>query len=83
MHALTGPCFAQYSAIIQAAISGMGVALVPRLLILEELSEGLLVSSGEAVTIGQGHYLCYRPDRLATPAFAAFREWIRSECLKS
>jgi DNA-binding transcriptional LysR family regulator len=31
------------------------------------------------VSVNQGHYLCYRPDRLDLPAFAAFREWLLDE----
>lgn len=33
--------------------------------------------------VDQGHYLCYRPDRLDLPAFAAFREWILGEGAQS
>ena len=77
---LAGPRFAQYSALIQAALNGLGIGLVPRLLVQEELAEGsLLIPCGTPVSLDQGHYLCYRPDRLELPAFAAFREWIMNE----
>lgn len=33
--------------------------------------------------MNQGHYLCYRPDRLDLPAFAAFRAWLLDEGQKS
>lgn len=80
---LAGPRFAQYSAAIQAAISGLGIALAPRVLVLDELAQGLLVSHcGEPVIVDQGHYLCCRPDRQETAAFSAFRSWIRAECAK-
>lgn len=72
-----GPRFAQYSAVIQAAVSGLGVGLVPRILVLEKLAEKSVVSPcGHAVTVDQGHYLCFKSDRVDVPVLAAFRSWI-------
>ena len=77
---LAGPRFAQYSAQIQAALNGLGVGLVPALLVQQEFSDGSLLSPcGSAIRVDQGHYLCYRADRLDLPAFAAFREWLLRE----
>lgn len=79
-----GPRFAQYSALIQAARSGLGLALVPRILVEDELAEGTLcIPCGEPVVVEQGHYLCYRPDRMHLPAFAAFRAWLLDEAARS
>jgi DNA-binding transcriptional LysR family regulator len=76
---LSGPRFAQYSSLIQAACSGLGVGLVPRLLVEDELaSDTLRIPCGETIKIDQGHYLCYREERLEQPAFMAFRSWILS-----
>ncbi len=84
VHTVAGPRFAQYAALIQAAIKGLGIGLVPRVLVQEELAEGALVSPcGTPVAIDQGHYLCYHPARLKLPAFAAFREWVLAEGGKS
>jgi DNA-binding transcriptional LysR family regulator len=81
---LAGPRFAQYSALIQAALNGLGIGLVPELLVQNEVAEGLLVSPcGSPVHVDQGHYLCYRPDRLDQAAFAAFRAWILEEGARS
>ena len=72
-----GPRFAQYSAIIQAALSSLGVALVPMVLVQEELASGSLVRPcGDPVAVGQGHYLCYRAESLALPRVATFRAWV-------
>jgi LysR family transcriptional regulator, glycine cleavage system transcriptional activator len=76
---LSGPRFAQYSAIIQAAISGLGVALVPKILVEEELSRGVLVQFGKLVELEHGHYLCFDSARLERPVFAAFRSWILAQ----
>jgi LysR family glycine cleavage system transcriptional activator len=76
----SGPRFAQYSAVIQAVISGLGVGLVPRILVLEELADAsVLVPCGEAITVDQGHYLCFKAERADVPVLAAFRSWILGE----
>ena len=80
LHVHSGPRFAQYSAVIQAAISGLGVALVPRVLVEEELERGsLLCPFDQTLVVGQGHFLCYRPDRAASPLLVAFKGWILAQ----
>jgi LysR family transcriptional regulator, glycine cleavage system transcriptional activator len=77
---LAGPRFAQYSALIQAALSGLGIGLVPKILVLEELRLGSLsMPIGQSVNVDQGHYLCFRSESLNSPAFSAFRSWILTE----
>ena len=79
-HTVAGPRFAQYASLIQAAVNGLGIGLVPRILVQDELAEGVLVMPcGAPVRVDQGHYLCYRPDRLTLPGFAAFRSWLLEE----
>lgn len=81
---LSGPRFAQYSALIQAAASGLGFGLMPRILVTDELTQGaLVVPCGNSVQMDQGHYLCFKPDRLDLPVFAAFREWVLPEGRKA
>lgn len=76
----TGPGFTQYASLIQAAASGLGVGLVPRMLVEEELQAGTLVSPpGAAVILEQGHYLCCHPNRLDSPTVQAFRDWILAQ----
>lgn len=74
--ALSGPRFAQYSAIIQAVVSGLGAGLVPRVLVEEELSLGSLIAYGRDTELDHGHYLCFSSTRMDRPMFAAFRSWI-------
>lgn len=76
VHIMSGPRFAQYSAVIQAVLSGLGVGLVPKILVEEELQEGRLLTFGESIYVDQGHYLCFREDKLERPVFAAFRSWL-------
>ena len=73
---LSGPRFAEYSAVIQAVLSGLGVGLVPRILVEEELYQGRAIAFGESISVDQGHYFCFAADRLERPAFTAFRSWL-------
>ena len=76
----SGPRFAQYSAVIQAVLSGLGVGLVPRILVLEELATGAaLVPCGGSITVDQGHYLCFKADRIHLPVLATFRAWLQAQ----
>jgi LysR family transcriptional regulator, glycine cleavage system transcriptional activator len=81
---LAGPRFAQYSALIQATLSGLGIGLVPKILVLEELRLGTLcMPMGQSMNVDQGHYLCFRSESLNSPAFSAFRSWILTESRKN
>ena len=73
---LSGPRFAEYSAVIQAVLSGLGVGLVPRILVEEELLQGRVIPFGESISVDQGHYFCFAADKLERPVFAAFRTWL-------
>ncbi|MDR1708973.1 MAG: LysR family transcriptional regulator, partial [Candidatus Accumulibacter sp.] len=72
----SGPRFVQYSALIQAVLSGFGIGLVPRILVEEELHDGRAAVFGNSVDVDQGHYLCYHANRLERPVFAAFHSWL-------
>lgn len=73
---LAGPTFAQYSAVIQAVVSGLGVGLVPRVLVEDELQQGVVQAFGPPLEVDHGHYLCFQPERLERPVVAAFRDWL-------
>ncbi len=76
----SGPRFAQYSAVIQAVVSGLGVGLVPRILVQQELADTyVVVPFGEPITVNQGHYLCFKPERARLPVLAAFRSWVLAQ----
>ena len=65
---------------LAAVASGLGVGLVPRILVFEELASGAVFTPcGEAFTVDQGHYLCFKADRADVPALAAFRSWILAQ----
>ena len=75
--AIAGPRFAQYSAVIQAAVNGLGVGLVPRILVVDELRDhALVIAHGGAALMEQGHFLCWNAGAHEAPIFTFFRDWI-------
>lgn len=82
MNAFSGPRFEQYAVLIQAAQSGLGLALVPAFLIGALLDAGTLVQPVNApVNVdSQGHFLCYTPERFDTStALRKLRDWMLKE----
>jgi len=80
INGLIGPRFDQFSVLIQAAAAGLGIGLVPRCLVLEELAAGRVVAPFDlAVEARQGYFLCYPEDKRHLPALLAFRGWLLEE----
>jgi LysR family glycine cleavage system transcriptional activator len=77
---LQGMLFDQFATLAQAAVSGLGVALLPRFLFQDELDSGKLVAALDMPVKSNGaYYLCW-PDALKDhPPLAAFRAWICDE----
>lgn len=66
--------------LIQAVASGIGVGLLPTFLVQDELEQGVLAPAlDEEFSTGAGYYFLASPDKLATPAVAAFRDWLLEE----
>ncbi|WP_353182130.1 transcriptional regulator GcvA [Bosea sp. (in: a-proteobacteria)] len=79
--ALMGPRFEQFAMVSQAAVAGLGLAIVPRFLVEEELRSGALVIPVERSLIGrEGYYLVYPEEKASLPTVAAFRDWLLAEC---
>lgn len=80
--ALSGPRFELFSMTAAAAVEGLGVALVPRLLVQAELIRGELVlacgqASGQALPGDRGYYLVQPERGDERPALASFRRWLQ------
>lgn len=74
-----GPSFELTSHLIQAVIAGIGVGLVPRLLVDDELKDGRLCSPFAPTPSSRSYYFAY-PERVRQhPALAAFRDWLLHE----
>ena len=77
--ALRGPRFEQFAMIAQAAVSGLGAALLPRFLMEAELASGALVELfPQALTSTDAYYLVYPESRAEAPLVRAFRDWIKA-----
>lgn len=75
--ALAGPRYELFSLTVAAAVHGMGVALVPRLLIEAELAGGQLVqASAHALVTERAYYLVTPEQRDPNPALASFVAWL-------
>lgn len=75
-----GMLFDQFATMTQAALHGLGLALLPLFLIARELAEGRLVPvHGGAVKALGSYYLVWPKDRPARAPLASFRAWIAAE----
>ncbi|PLL12973.1 LysR family transcriptional regulator [Tabrizicola sp. TH137] len=79
-----GMVFDQFATMQQAAIHGLGVALLPRFLIEEDLATGRLVPVwGGAVRAAGSYWLVWPQTGAESPALSAFRDWIAAEAAGS
>lgn len=74
-----GMLFEQFSLAIQAAVAGVGVALLPRFLITGELDRGELTAlSDKSVKTELAYYLVTPETRADYAPVVAFRDWLLS-----
>ena len=77
---LDGPRFSNAHLAIEAAISGLGVALARATLVNDDLVQGrLLRPLRHAMPTAFSYYLVHGESALAAPHLAAFVEWLRQE----
>lgn len=74
-----GPSFELTSHLIQAVRADIGIGLVPRILVTDELAEGKLVSPALPYASARSYYLVYPARNQSLPALEAFREWLLEE----
>lgn len=75
-----GPRFNQAILALEAAASGLGVALAPKSLVAADLESGRLVrlSAEETPTVFSYYIVCL-PERVERGSTAIFIEWLRRE----
>jgi LysR family glycine cleavage system transcriptional activator len=76
-NALSGPRYELFSMTATAAACGLGAALVPRLLVENELARGTLVVACNRALQGERAYCLVLPERgEERPAVGAFKTWL-------
>jgi LysR family glycine cleavage system transcriptional activator len=70
--------FEHHEMALQAAIAGLGVALLPVFVCERELADGRVVEPfpGTRTATGKGYWLAYPERRAELPALQAFRAWL-------
>ena len=73
-----GPRFGTYYACISAAVSGCGIALVPRELISNELNNGdLVLACPHSLVTDKAYYMAHVTELGSSKRILAMREWIQ------
>lgn len=77
---LPGTIYDQYSTIIQAALHGLGIALIPDYLAEQDLAASRLVAPfGQPAEARGAYYLVWPRERSSDPALKRFREWLSAQ----
>lgn len=85
LSAPTGPGmqFEQFGTVAQACTAGLGVALLPQVLIAGELQRGQLVPTpGQPMQSRSAYYLVVPHDKRGHPPVASFRDWLLGQVEK-
>lgn len=80
VEALAGPRYELFTLSLQAAIAGLGVALVPDYLAQPEIAAGRLVQPARQASSALGYILVTPADREESAALAELRQWLLDEC---
>jgi LysR family glycine cleavage system transcriptional activator len=72
--------FEHFFMVIEAAVVGIGYALLPRFLIREELADGrLVIASPHTLRREQGYFLICSPEQQHNPRVMGFRRWLHQQ----
>jgi DNA-binding transcriptional LysR family regulator len=77
---MVGPRMELFSMLTEAAVQGLGVALIPRFLIEDELASGRLIEVVHHAYLSDRSYsLIYPESKSDSPTLATFRSWLVDE----
>lgn len=72
--------FGHYSMVFEAAMAGLGVALVPKFLSRDQIASGRLVEvPGNSLSIGAGYFLVHPRHRSDYLPLQQFRQWLTQQ----
>ena len=76
-HQKTGPKFENFTMMIEAVMSGLGVAIMPMLYVEADLKAGRLIAPfGEAVMSREGYHLAYPTAMAHSSKVHIFKDWL-------
>ncbi|MFT5344231.1 MAG: LysR family glycine cleavage system transcriptional activator, partial [Paracoccaceae bacterium] len=76
----SGTMYDQFSTITQAALHGLGVALMPDYLVEQDLATGRLVAPfGPPIEAQGAYYLVWPRNKSRDPALTMFRDWLATQ----
>ena len=77
---ISGPRFAQTSMVIEAALSGIGIAVVPTIMVERHLAQGrLYLPFGDPVPSGLSYFVVYPLRVGVSKPVLDFRDWVLSQ----
>ncbi|SDV46532.1 LysR family transcriptional regulator [Chitinasiproducens palmae] len=77
---MSGPKLELFSMLAEAAVYGVGIALIPRLLIEDELRRGALVPADQYEQLSDRSYHFLYPERKSeNTALTVFRDWLEQQ----
>ncbi|SDI54420.1 LysR substrate-binding domain-containing protein [Alloyangia pacifica] len=77
---ISGPRFSQTSMVISAALTGMGLALVPYIMVQEMIAQGRLVALIDLpVSIGYKYFVVHPENKSSSKDVLRFRNWLLRE----
>ena len=80
VNAMGGSRYELFSMLVEAAKAGLGVALVPRFFVLNEIATGKLVTPSSIVLRSQrSYYLVCPENKLGSASLQAFCSWLRGQ----
>ncbi|MBM6595080.1 LysR substrate-binding domain-containing protein [Microvirga pudoricolor] len=83
VHGGAGPKFEYYSLVIEAAVAGLGVALLPDFLVQREIEAGLLtVAFDKPMPCEEAYYFVHPKKNQQNPNVLCFGDWIAEECAR-
>jgi DNA-binding transcriptional LysR family regulator len=76
-NAMRGPRYELFSMLVTAALARLGVALVPRFFVLNEIASGaLVIPCPQAIHSDRGYYLVYPENKSSSAALQTFMHWL-------
>ncbi|ALM54702.1 LysR family transcriptional regulator [Halomonas huangheensis] len=81
--ALSGQRFEHFQFVLDAALHGIGVAILPRYFVLQELTQGRLVEAASEPLLCGAYYVAVRHSRVGDSRVLAWIDWLMSVAEKS